>query len=351
MMSRRTLLIGLLITGLFAAAPAADAREAPRSKRIAVLAFKNLRPDADTDWIGAGAVETLTTKLAAVPGLIAIERSQVAQIARERGFQESDLVEPAGAAKAGKLLGAERVVLGTYVTDGDTLMFNVRVVDVASGAILSATSVTGTKSKLFDTLFDLADAVIKSFDKTVVIVDNRPAVRDAAAGDRIALTAEQLANLRKPATDSVKAYEAYARASAADDPDDKLRWTSRAIGFDPKFGDAYGRRAQAYAAKGQHDKALADCDKAIDKSSNRAEVYYTRGLIYLQQEKNGRAISDFTKAIALLPDNPALHFYRSMGYFRKKQFRKAWTDMVTAKKLGHRIPPAYEKALATALKR
>ena len=341
----------LLMASALAAASTADAREAPRSKRIAVLAFKNLRPDTDTDWIGAGAVETLTTKLAAVPGLITTERSQVAQLAQEKGFQESDLAEPAGAAKAGKLLGAERVVLGTYVTDGDTLMFNVRVVDVATGAILSATGVTGTKSKLFDTFFDLADAVIKSFDKTVVIVDNRPAVRGAAAADRIALTAEQLAQLRKPATDSIKAYEAYARASAADDPDDKLRWTSRAIGFDPKFGDAYRQRAQAYAAKGENDKALADCDKAIDKSANRAEVYYTRGLIYLQQRRNGRAVRDFTRAIALLPENPALHFYRSMGYFRKKQFRKAWNDMTTAKQLGHRIPPAYEKALAGALRR
>jgi len=349
-MHKKGLLACALLAALLAAA-AAQAQQARRSKRIAVLAFKNLRPNTDTDWIGAGASETLTTKLAAVPGLVAIERSQVRQLAQEKGFQESDLADPKGAAKAGKLLGAERVVLGTYAADGDALIFNVRVVDVQTGAILSAATLTGSKTKIFDTLFQLADAVVKSFDKTVVVVDNRPAVRPAPQGDRITLTAEQKTQLRKPGTTSRKAYEAYARAAAAANPDDRLRWTTRAIGFDPKFTAAYRRRAQAYAAKGQPDKALADCNKAIAGTPGQAEAYRTRGLVYLQQHRNGRAIKDFSKAIERAPNGAAAYFYRAMARYRKKQYRKAWKDMTAAKELGHRIPPAFTRALERALAR
>ncbi|MFH1732573.1 MAG: tetratricopeptide repeat protein [Planctomycetota bacterium] len=349
-MYKKSFITCTLFAALLAAAPAAQARQARPSKRIAVLAFKNLRPNTDTDWIGAGAAETLTTKLAAVPGLVAIERSQVRQLAQEKGFQESDLADPKGAAKAGKLLGAERVVLGTYAADGDALIFNVRVVDVQTGAILSAAAVTGSKTKIFDTLFQLADAVVKSFDNTVVIVDNRPTVRPAPQGDRIALTAEQKTQLRKPDTTSRQAYEAYARAAAAD-PDDKLRWTTRAIGFDPKFTAAYRRRAQAYAAKGQHEKAIADCNKAIADTPGQAEAYRTRGLVYLQQDRNGRAVKDFNKAIELAPSDAAAYFYRAMARYRKKEYRKAWNDMTAARELGHTIPPAFETALERALAR
>ena len=155
------------------------AGDAPRSWRIAVAGFKNLRPKTDTDWIGSGAAETLTSRLAGVPGLITVERSQMQRLAEEQGLQESDLVETKGATRVGKLLGAERVVIGTYAADGDVLLFNVRVVDVKTGVVLSAATVAGTRMKIFDTLVQLTEAVVKSFDKTVVVVDKRPSVRPA----------------------------------------------------------------------------------------------------------------------------------------------------------------------------
>jgi len=335
----------------FALAAPVVARDAPRSRRIAVAGFKNLRPKTDTDWIGSGAAETLTSRLASVPGLITVERSQMQQLAQEQGLQESDLVETKGAARVGKLLGAERVVVGTYAADGDALLFNVRVVDVQTGVVLSAVTVAGTRTNIFDTLVQLTEAVVKSFDKTVVAVDQRPSVRPASRRDRLPMTDAQKQRLRASDTASPKAYEAYARAGSAKNADDKLRWTTRAIGLDPKYNAAYRRRAEAHAAKGQPQKALADCDKAMAGKPDNGETYYTRGLVYLQQERNGRALRDFTKAVELMPRHAGAYFFRAMARYRKKQYRKAWEDMGTAKKLGHKIPAAFEAALARALKR
>ena len=339
------------MTALLALAAPAVAGDAPRSRRVAVVAFKNLRPKTDTDWIGSGAAETLTTKLAGVPGLVVVERAQVQRIAEEKGFQESDLVDPQGAARVGKLLGAERVVLGTYAADGDALLFNVRVVDVGTGVVLSAATVAGTRTKVFDTLFQLAEAVVKSFDKTVVVVYKRPALRPAGRADRIVLSDVQKQRLRASDTASPKAYEAYARAAAATNADDKLRLTTRAIGFDPKYTAAYRRRAEAHVAKGQPDKALADCDKAISGKPNDGDTYYTRGLVYLQQHQNGRALRDFTKAIKLMPRHAGSYCFRAMARYRTRQYRQAWENMGAARALGHKIPAAFEAALARALKR
>lgn len=52
----RTTAVAVLLVGLFVSEANGAAAPAPR-RRVAVLAFKNLRADADTDWIGAALLE------------------------------------------------------------------------------------------------------------------------------------------------------------------------------------------------------------------------------------------------------------------------------------------------------
>src|SRR5262245_21125461 len=58
---------------------------------IAVLPFENLKKDAQYDWLGIGAADTLTTKLAAVDALVVVERSQVQKVLQEQDFQKLDV--------------------------------------------------------------------------------------------------------------------------------------------------------------------------------------------------------------------------------------------------------------------
>ena len=83
-----------------------------RPRYIAVVGFRNLRPGTDTDWIGEGAAETVTTKLCGVPGLVAVERLEIKKVINEQDFQQTDLVDPAKAVKIGKLLGADEYCNG-----------------------------------------------------------------------------------------------------------------------------------------------------------------------------------------------------------------------------------------------
>jgi carboxyl-terminal processing protease len=173
-----------------------DGPNVPQRRRIAIAPLKNLRSQKDIDWIGTAAAEMLATKLAGVPGLAAVERAQIKQVIEEHSFQQLDLSDPKTAVKLGGFVGAERMLIGTYVQDGSTILFNVRVVDVKSGLILTTAALKTSRDNLLEAFFQLADAVIRSFNKKVVVVRERPEVTEAAEEEHIRLTEAQRKRLR-----------------------------------------------------------------------------------------------------------------------------------------------------------
>ena len=66
-----------------------------------------------------------------------IERSQMDALLKEQAFSLSDLSEDV-AAKAGKLLSAEQIVVGTIGKVGRTYTVDVRLIDVASGKVVNS---------------------------------------------------------------------------------------------------------------------------------------------------------------------------------------------------------------------
>ena len=208
-------------------------------RRIAILPLTNLRPNTDTDWIGGGAADTLTTKLAGIPALRIVERTQLDRIIEEHDLQKADVSDVKTAVKIGKLVGAERVLVGTYARSGKNILFNVRVVDVQTGVALNTASVQMAEAKIFDALFELVNAVIKSFDKKVMVVRNQPRLADAPKTERIVLTDAQRERLRTSGTTNLEAFRALSRGIDAGGLTEKIRWYTRAIELDPKYAAAW----------------------------------------------------------------------------------------------------------------
>jgi len=320
------------------AAPAADA-EQPR--RLAVLPLKNLRPGTDTDWIGAGASETLTTKLAGVPGLVTVERTLVAKVIEEHRFQTAGLSDPNDAVKIGKLLGVQRIVIGTYARQGDQIQFNVRVVDVETALILNTAGLTGTADKLFNLFSRLAEAVVKSFDKTVVIVDDQPVVRPSPEDQRLRLKPEQIALLRRHGTNSPAAYEAFSRGVAARTPEEKSRWWNKAIGLDPNFALAYHQRGISLAMANQHALALKDFTKTIQLAPRFSKAWYNRGVTYDILGDRTRAMDDYTKAIELSPQYARAYGQRGVLLDQLGRHAEALRDLNRAIQLDPTDPKSF----------
>ncbi|GAB6392358.1 MAG: tetratricopeptide repeat protein [Treponematales bacterium] len=65
----------------------------------------------------------------------------------------------------------------------------------------------------------------------------------------------------------------------------------------------YRKCAEAYAAKGKNDKALADFGEAAKCAPDDAVAYNSRGIIYKDIGKYGKAIAAFKQVIRLEPSN------------------------------------------------
>ena len=68
---------------------------------------------------------------------VLLERSQLAALIKEQGFQQSTMADPEQSATLGRLSGAEVMLVGSYSVLADHVHLNLRLVDVISGEELS----------------------------------------------------------------------------------------------------------------------------------------------------------------------------------------------------------------------
>jgi tetratricopeptide (TPR) repeat protein len=253
----------LSVALLLATAVCCAAEEAPTlRRRVAVLAFENLRKDPNTDWVGAVTADTLTTKLAGLKAMIVIERQQVNKVIQENRFQESDLVNPQTAVKAGRILGAQSVVVGSFAVSKEQVVLNARIVDVETAEVLNAAALRGNESQAMDLPFQLADAVIESLSKKVVVADGKPRVESATP---VAVTEAERKKLAERPTQNTEAYQAYGRGV---DLLKKHRWKEaqyefqKATELDPAFASAWRGLGFVQGNQGAWPKALECYAKA-----------------------------------------------------------------------------------------
>jgi tetratricopeptide (TPR) repeat protein len=123
------------------------------------------------------------------------------------------------------------------------------------------------------------------------------------------------------------AYNNRANAYAAKgDYDRAIKDYDQAILLDPKNDIAYNNRGLAHAAKGDYDRAIADYNQAILLDPKYAIGYISRGLAYAARGDNDRAITDYNQAILLDPKEAAAYINRGNAYKRKGNYDRAIKD-------------------------
>lgn len=128
---------------LLIAAHAADVR-------VAVTEFDNAADTDAYDALGKGLQAMVTTDLSQVDDLTVLERDRLEAVLGELSLQASDVVDPATAARAGKLLGATHVVSGTFTVVGDTMRLDGRLTDVETGEVVLAADAAGERAAFFE---------------------------------------------------------------------------------------------------------------------------------------------------------------------------------------------------------
>jgi len=131
----------LFLLGLLAGAPAA-AQADGGARRVAVLYFENTG-NPELEMLKIGLAQMLIQDLAGAPGVDVVERTAINQLLGELDLQKSARVDPEKAVELGKLLGVERMVLGSYFELMGQFQMMARVVDVETGVIVGASEASG----------------------------------------------------------------------------------------------------------------------------------------------------------------------------------------------------------------
>ncbi|HEV7505072.1 MAG TPA: tetratricopeptide repeat protein [Thermoanaerobaculia bacterium] len=152
------LALGLLGAGLlgflqihFRRGPAAASLAMAKARpSIVVLDFRSLSPKAESAWLQSALPTMLATELAAGGKLRILRGETVTQVQRSLSFQEDGSLRRGDLERLHAVLGANRVVLGTYLPIGDKIRLDLHVVRIPEADTLISVAEEGTESGLFD---------------------------------------------------------------------------------------------------------------------------------------------------------------------------------------------------------
>jgi TolB-like protein len=133
-------------------APAA----AGKSPLVAILALRNLSPEGQLDTMESGFADILQANLAAMRNVRMVEREQLYALLREQRITLAGVADPQTALRVGKLLGAERLIYGSFLRLGTTLRIDLRLADAQTASLVCTETATGPVTQFAQLLEDLA---------------------------------------------------------------------------------------------------------------------------------------------------------------------------------------------------
>jgi TolB-like protein len=132
--------------------------------------------------------DVVLTDLAQSPDLTVVERGELRQALSELKLQSTGLTQPEAAKKLGKLLAADRVIVGSAHISGDSLVLTARSVNIQSGVVSSGQAATssGQRASAAEVAHKLASALHKKLTGKALVLgdpepirsDEQPAIRE-----------------------------------------------------------------------------------------------------------------------------------------------------------------------------
>ena len=109
---------------------------------------------------------------------------------------------------------------------------------------------------------------------------------------------------------------------------------NKGIALDPKNARAHGFLAQAYAAEGRVDEALAEANKAVDMAPDDVFTVSSLGYVHAMRNESDQAAPLYQKAVALQPNWAWLQLLLAEGFQSTEKYTEALAAAETALKLG-----------------
>jgi serine/threonine protein kinase/tetratricopeptide (TPR) repeat protein len=267
---RRGLLIGILVVALLTVVLAVQlwtVRKSPRPvteesqtpltvrRAVAVLGFKNISGRPDAGWLSTAFSEMLTTELAAGGKLRTIPGETVARMKTDLVLPDAESYEKTTLSRIRSNLGADLVILGSYLAlggaDDKPIRLDLRVQDAVAGETLILVSERGKETELLD-LISRAGARLRE----TLGVGELPAAE--SEGVRASLPSNpEAARLYVEGLDKLRLFEALTARNLV----------QRALAIEPGHALAHAALASAWSTLGYDRDAREEARKAFNLSA------------------------------------------------------------------------------------
>jgi eukaryotic-like serine/threonine-protein kinase len=264
-----------------------------RRPAVAVLGLRNLTGRADAAWLSTALSEMLTSELAAGAQLRAIPGENIARMKSDFALGNSDSLAQDTLAHIRGALGADYVVMGSFIdlgpADGGKIRLDLRLQDARQGVTLAAFGESGTESGLFDLVSRAGARLRDHMGVADVPPTEAPGVRaELPSSPEVAkLYADGLAKLR--VFDLQGARDLLQKAVAADE----------------QFPLAHSALASALSGLGYDAKAIEEAKKAFDLSGglSREERLVIEGRYRVISNQWDQGLEVYRTLFGLFPDN------------------------------------------------
>lgn len=288
---------GVAVVTLRRPPPAPVAPAPPGSVRarpaVAVLGFRNLAGRPEAAWLSNALVEMLGGELAAGEKLRTVPGEEVMRARRDLDLPEAESLARDTLARVRDHVGADLVVLGSYLAQGGPgggrLRLDVRVQDARLGETVAHVTETGTEAELIDVVARVGDALRARLGVAGLSTAEKQAAKASqpASTGAARLYTEGLARLRL--------FDALAARDLLE----------RAVAEDPRHALAWRALADAWARLGYDDKALAAARKSHDLAAtlSREDRLAIEGRVHQLARAHDEAVDAYRVLAGFFPDD------------------------------------------------
>ena len=289
-------------------------------RSVAVFGFKNLAVKSEAAWLSPAISEMLSTEMAAGGVLRIVPGEMVERAKTDLSLPDTDTLSSATLSRLGKNLGADLVILGSYVAlSGGKLRLDLRLQEVLSGEILLADAESGDEDNLFDLVSRAGAKLRAKCGIGSVSTDEIEEVRASLPSNSEAtrLYAEGLSKLRS--FDALSARDILQKAVIAD----------------PNYAMAHSALAEVWMALGYDERARQNAKNAFELSTGLSrEDHLLIQARYREASKDWNdAVDSYRTLYGFFPDSLEYGILLARAQTRAGQGKEALTTIDSLRRL------------------
>lgn len=293
----KTALLIALVAMILAAVHFSRKPEGPlragQPRTLAILPFRNLKPDPATDFLGFSLADALITKLAYVHSLNVRPSSSVDKY-RNQSIDSRRVASD---------LQVDTLLTGSYIKEGDDLGISAQLIDTRANKII------------------WQDTMDLNYDKLLTVQDR--VSQEIVSGLELSLTPAEADHLKPDAPVNARAYEYYLRGVdfySLNDFSGAINMLEKSAAMQPEYAQTWtelGRSDEAQASlhaggRDLYQKAQEAYERAIALNPSLVEPRVYMANLFTDTGRVEQAIPLLRDALRASPNDAAAHW--ELGY-------------------------------------